>query len=642
MRILPLFITISLAAPLFLTNADSKTYETDKVISMEIISMESEGSEQAEILEKFNKLSFTKQQRLIGFLIIKNKADVLEYLIEPEFNIDALTKGMTLLHLAISRQNIEAMKVLIKKGASLERKDKSSATSLHHALLYKNLEIIKLLVENGANLNAKNQFNDTPLIRAIEMGHIDIVDYLIKQNAYTNSITETRTLFKAAFKKKDIKVIELMLKHGIEIPDGALHLAIKLKDLEIIKVLVSNGADLEFRDGNEETALKSAVRTDRINILEYLIAQGADVNASGKSDTSPITTAAYEGNKEVIQLLVKNGADIHHKSEDNHWTLLHYAAKYNHAHLIDFLIESGIDVDSRSRNGWSALATASDNGDIETVEKLLNHKADIELPTINNKTTPLMAAAVNGHTKVVNRLIKAGADFERKNIDGHNPLWLAANKSHTKTVKALLNIDTDHNQVFFDASSKGKFELVRTLIKSGIDVSARTKKGSTAMHLAARYGHLDIVKLLQKNGADIHALSTNKNDTPLMRAAGWGQRNVIDYLISQDTEVDIQTKHGWTAALSTARHHKLDTLKLFIEHGADIRKTTNSGWTILMLAAKGKKHKTMEFLLQQDLDLNLKNNKGHTALDIAIKSKDKKIIEMLKKASASKDLITST
>ena len=480
---------------------------------------------------------------------------------------------------------------------------------------YKNITDIKIIIDSGFDINFLKR-GYSPLHYAMAYMNIDVINILLENGANTEQRTSDE--------------------------ETALHLAIETKDLGLIKLLIKHGADLEARDGNKETALKSAVRTGRIEILEYLINQGSDVNAIGKSDTTPLTTATYKGDKEAIELLVKHGANIHHTKQGNQWTLLHYAANYNHTHLIDYLIESGIDVNARSKNGWSALALASDEGDIEIVEKLIKHQADIELSTIKSKKTPLMAAATNGHTNVVSRLIKAGADHERKNTDGHNSLWLAANKSHTDTVKVLLKLEKNHNQVFFDASSKGKFELVRTLIKSGIDVSARTKKGSTAMHLAARYGHLDIVKLLQKNGADIHALSTNKNDTPLMRAAGWGQRNVIDYLISQDTEVDIQTKHGWTAALSTARHHKLDTLKLFIEHGADIRKTTNSGWTILMLAAKGKKYKTMEFLLQQDLDLNLKNNKGHTALDIAIKSKDKKIIEMLKKASASKDLITST
>jgi len=461
------------------------------------------------------------------------------------------------------------------------------------------------------------------------------------------NVSKQQIVVFALIRFKRSNFIDSLIKSGYDINylyagKSPLHFAIEEKNLHAIRILVKNSADLELKDEDQETALKSAVRTDNIEILEYLISQGADVNTFGKSGSTPLTTAAYKGNKEAIELLVSHDANINIKQEKNYWTLLHYAANYNHPHLVDYLIDNGINVDSRSKNGWSPLALASNKGNTEVVEKLLRHSPDIELPTKRSKLTPLLTAATNGHTEVVKLLLDAGADFERINNAKHDSLWLAANDSHSSTVLELLKVVKNSQEVFLKASSKGDFEVVRMLLKNGIDTDSRTKKGSTALHLAARYGHLDIVKLLHKHGADIHAIATNKKDTPLMRAAGWGKKNVLRYLLDQDVKVDIQNKTGWTAALSTARHHSLDSLKLLIEKGADIHKTTNSGWTILMLAAKGKKRNTIEYLLKQDLDLSLKNKKGQTALDIAIKSKNNAIIEMIKKAETDKYIISST
>ena len=52
--------------------------------------------------------------------------------------------------------------------------------------------------------------------------------------------------------------------------------------------------------------------------------------------------------------------------------------------------------------------------------------------------TPLIVAAINGHTAIVKSLLAAGADINARDEDDWTPLMQAAHNGHVDTVKALL------------------------------------------------------------------------------------------------------------------------------------------------------------------------------------------------------------
>jgi ankyrin repeat protein len=76
------------------------------------------------------------------------------------------------------------------------------------------------------------------------------------------------------------------------------------------------------------------------------------------------------------------------------------------------------------------------------------------------------------------------------------------------------------------ASRYGHLEISRVLVDHGANVNARQENHWTPLYLSARNGHLGIVKVLFERGADVHALS-GEGETPYQVS---GDRDVADFL----------------------------------------------------------------------------------------------------------------
>lgn len=91
--------------------------------------------------------------------------------------------GWTPLHLAVSSGNAELAKYLIKKGASINRKDYYGQSPLHLASSEGNIELMRLLIENGANVDAVDKGGRTPIYLAVASCKPDAVKLLIEKGA---------------------------------------------------------------------------------------------------------------------------------------------------------------------------------------------------------------------------------------------------------------------------------------------------------------------------------------------------------------------------------------------------------------------------------------------------------------------------
>jgi ankyrin repeat protein len=105
---------------------------------------------------------------------------------------------------------------------------------------------------------------------------------------------------------------------------------------------------------------------------------------------------------------------------------LHHAANNAAYHLIRQMLSEGIDVDIQGNNGWTALHFAAKSNHFETIDLLLEYKADANLYD-KQGNGPLWIAAMNANGKFhgVLSLLKSHANPNHKNNYGRSPLYIA-------------------------------------------------------------------------------------------------------------------------------------------------------------------------------------------------------------------------
>ena len=152
-----------------------------------------------------------------------------------------------------------------------------------------------------------------------------------------------------------------------------------------------------------------------IDMVKKYIEDGADVNAKNDDGNTALMMASYNGYIKVVRLLLKKGADVNAK-DNNHNTALIGASINGRTETVALLLENGADVNMKDDDGMTALSAASEAGETEVVRELLKNGADVNVID-DNEYTALDWAVEFGHTSVVELLEKA-IKTEKK-VRGH-------------------------------------------------------------------------------------------------------------------------------------------------------------------------------------------------------------------------------
>jgi ankyrin repeat protein len=175
--------------------------------------------------------------------------------------------------------------------------------------------------------------------------------------------------------------------------------------------------------------------------------------------------------------------------------------------LLLFLIGNGCDnppPEETDAQAPPALLIAAERGDLPTLTKLIGRN-DV---TIDVKDacfwTPLMKAALNGHTEAVERLILAGADVNQLDKGGYSSLMLAASNNHAEIIVLLIDAGANIDQIELTkgwtaliwAAKQGHREAVEQLLRYPLDREIRDFSGKHALDWARENKFHEIVSLL--------------------------------------------------------------------------------------------------------------------------------------------------
>lgn len=390
-------------------------------------------------------------------------------------------------------------------GPNINTEDRWGDTALHIATRVGCEESVAALLDQKVDVNARNEDGDTPLHFAQTAA---IAKLLLDNGASANIHNEPSQWRNGCL-------------CGSQTP---LHVASDFGRDEVVSVLVQYGANAKAREEHGKTALH---RARSAKIVDILLKAGADVDAKEfiHSNTA-LHLASQGGFEEVVPILVEHGADINTRERDGR-TALHFAKTAN---IAEYFLEAGADIEATDRLGYTALHIASEAGLKDVVSVLIQRGADV------NKRGDSMGFGTLDAAENHLAQIMLGCNF-----------WRGCTALHL-------------------ASEYGQDEIVAMLIESKADVNAREISGKTALH---RTESGRIARLLLEAGADIHAKEYESfgGRTALHLAAQNGCEELVHTLIQHGAYVNAQDGSG-RMSLHYAESERI--ANLLRENGADL------------------------------------------------------------------------
>jgi len=162
-----------------------------------------------------------------------------------------------------------------------------------------------------------------------------------------------------------------------------------------------------------------------------------------------------------------------------------------------------------------------------------------------------------------------------------------------------------------------------------------------ALDEAAAQGHLAILKFWWKKSWPVQEdFYTNS----FLRAVGYGQSNIVRFLLSKGANPNTGKDTGETALALAAQAGHPEIVRILLDAGADInapvmrrdydQRFNDFGRTPLMVAIHYGRIEVVKLLLKHHANDNYKSPTGETALGLAKRYKQTHILQMLKQAGA--------
>ncbi len=378
-------------------------------------------------------------------------------------------QNLTPLQKAAFKGQLHVARYLISAGADVDRATTSrkKSTALHYAADAGHKAIVELLLASKANVNATDAYGAAPLHYATLNGFKAVVEILLANEANIEGVATRQDQVASGPLRVDFR--------------GAtpLHLAAE-NHRTITEMLLNKGANIESLDAEENTPLQRAASAGRREIVELLLKRGAKVNHQSKGGATALHTSMWAKQPEIARMLLAHGADVNAESPPKVFGPIHAALDQEEARM-------------------------------PLTEVLLKHKPNLNARNVIGET-PLHRAVALGELKIVEALLRAGADPNATRPQGQTPLFLAAGEP--RIVEALLKHGANPN--ILDDFGNSPLDLIKQERAGGVggglrmqlqrtipqrSIPGRPSGGTADPQIQSSDQLLDSAELLRRAGA---------------------------------------------------------------------------------------------------------------------------------------------
>ncbi len=401
-----------------------------------------------------------------------------------------------------------AVRTLLRQSGDVNAPQKDGMTALHWAAHRDDVEMARLLLRRGADFRATNRTGTTPLYLAAVNGSAEMIRLLLDAGEDPNAVVtgEAETVLMLAAKTGNPEAVRLLLERGAD-PNAkqlrgqtAAMWAAAEGHAEVIRLLAAHGADLnaqsiastrqERRPAGGMTALLFAARQGHLEAARALLDNGADVNIVTADNTSPLLIAIVNGHYDLASELLARGADPSIADDDGRGPL--FAAidlrnvqwspapapelpQERHMAMIRQLVEAGANLEQQ-------------------IEDKVTHRGSFDMRwTDLVGGTPFLRAAWNGDVEVMRYLLENGADPRVETEKGENALLLLAGAGWPL------------GQGYLRSEEEILAALDLLVEELGFDVNSETAEGFTPLMGAVFKGDNYVVEYLVEHGARLDA-----------------------------------------------------------------------------------------------------------------------------------------
>ncbi len=385
-----------------------------------------------------------------------------------------------------------------------------------------------LLVSLPLSAKENIRIQQEKFISAVERGDCKVMEEILKKDP---KLLNTQDTDRKSFERLNAaelsivrgktEALESLLRHGAKLQAGStslLHLAARNGRTEIAELLLRKGAKADLADGDGLTPLAVALMNRQLETAKSLVSKGVAID--------PVSACGL-GRLDILKKTTLNlsnrSPELQEKGHHVILPYLHCAAANNQAETVDYLLAIRVPADSEFPVGSTALYYAVLAQSLPCVKLLVAHGAKVHSsPTIYGSNDPF-STICKYHSDLI--IVTYLLDHHAANVN--------------------MPLDNDQNVLHIACDNKDE-KLAQLLVERAIDINKRRLgRGSgingcigpqdfsdTPLHIAAREGSFNIVKLLVEHNARLSEMD-DYGFSPIDYAIKKNHKEIVEYLRSK-------------------------------------------------------------------------------------------------------------